>query len=175
VLNHMLYALVSQTRGRNTRRLMIVFNNLPDRDKNWWIVTPLEVASALPLLRYYATLPSPTDQHQQLAALIGSLQRRNIEPEKKKAACCEPTAACLRSILGEQSAQQPEIRSERSARHLVSSPIRHHRLPHQLLRAVEPQGHVVPLPSSAPSWEYLYDCWRWTDLAASRQPKPTRE
>ena len=52
VFNHMIYDLLPQTRGDNARRLLTFFNSLPDRDHNWWILMPLEDASALPLLRY---------------------------------------------------------------------------------------------------------------------------
>ena len=175
VLNHMLYALMSQTRGRNTRRLLTVFNNLSDRNKNWWIVTPLEDPSAVPLLKYYASLPSPNDQHQQLAALVENLQRQNSEPETKKSTCCEPTAACLRSMLGEQQAQQTEIRSEQSARAwLVGSP----RLTTFRISFSGPLNRtaVVHRPGKRNQhWQYLYDCWRRTDLSASRQAKPGPE
>ncbi len=174
VLNHMLYALASETRGRNTRQLLTVFNNFPDRNKNWWILAPLEDASALPLLKYYATLPAPNDQHQQLAALIENLQRRNNEPERKKATCCEPTAACLRSILGDERVQQT-IRSEQSARAWLagSSSTTTYRISFSgpLNRTA-----VVHRPGKDDQhWQYLYDCWRRTDLAASRQPKPPSE
>ncbi|HYL96932.1 MAG TPA: hypothetical protein VET69_14100 [Terriglobales bacterium] len=175
VLNHMLYALISQTRGRNTRRLLTVFNNFPDRNKNWWILTPLEDPSAVPLLKYYAGLPSPGDQHQQLAALIESLQRGSNEPEVKKTTCCEPTAACLRSMLGDESARQTEIRSEQSARAwLAGSP----RVTTYRISFSGPlkRTAVVHLSGKrAQHWQYLYDCWRRTDLAASRQPKAASE
>jgi hypothetical protein len=175
VLNHMLYVLISQTRGRNTRRLLTVFNNLSDRNKNWWIVTPLEDPSAVPLLKYYASLPSPNDQHQQLAALVENLQRQNSEPETKKSTCCKPTAACLRSMLGEQQAQQTEIRSEQSARAwLVGSP----RLTTFRISFSGPLNRtaVVHRPGKRNQhWQYLYDCWRRTDLSASRQAKPGPE
>ncbi|HTM42781.1 MAG TPA: hypothetical protein VL177_17815, partial [Terriglobales bacterium] len=175
VLNHMLYALMSQTRGRNTRRLLTVFNNLSDRNKNWWIVTPLEDPSAVPLLKYYASLPSPNDQHQQLAALVENLQRQNSEPERKKSTCCEPTAACLRSMLGDESAQQTEIRSEQSARAwLAGSP----RVTTYRISFSGPLNRtaVVHRPGKRNQhWQYLYDCWRRTDLSASRQAKPGPE
>ncbi|HEY6937239.1 MAG TPA: hypothetical protein VI424_08815 [Terriglobales bacterium] len=175
VLNHMIYALISQTRGRDTRRLLTVFNNFPDRNKNWWILTPLEDASGVPLLKYYATLPAPNDQHQQLAALIENLQRRNGEPEKEKSTCCEPTAACLRGILGDERAQQTAIRSEQSARAWLagSSSTTTYRISFSgpLNRTA-----VVHRPGKRDQhWQYLYDCWRRTDLAASRQPSPAPE
>jgi hypothetical protein len=175
VLNHMIYALISQTRGRNTQRLLTVFNTFPDRNKNWWILTPLEDATALPLLKYYAGLPSPNDQHQQLTALIGNLQRRNNEPEKRKATCCEPTAACLRSMLWEQQAQQTEIRSEQSARAWLagSSSVAAYRI--SFSGPLNRTATVHRAGKRNQHWQYLYDCWRRTDLAASHQPKTAQE
>ena len=175
VLNHMLYALISQTRGRNTRRLLMVFNNFPDRNKNWWILTPLEDPSAVPLLKYYATLPAPNDQHQQLAALVESLQRGSNEPEMKKTTCCEPTAACLRSMLGDERARQTEIRSEQSARAWLAGSLRVTTYRISFSGPLNRTAVVHRPGKRAQHWQYLYDCWRRTDLAASRQPKAASE
>jgi hypothetical protein len=171
VLNHMIYCLVSQTRGRNTRRLLALFNNLPDRNKNWWILTPLEDPTALPLLNYYATLPAPKDQHQELAALIENSQRTSKVPEKH-ATCCEPTEACLRSKLGEESNQQSRIRSEEGARAWLRGALTSR--PAYQIKFSGPLRRVATVHRQGKRdqrWEYLYDCWRKTDAPTSRQPK----
>lgn len=170
VFNHMIYCLLSQTRDRNTRRLLVLFNNLPDRNKNWWMLMPLEDESALPLLNFYLTLPAPSDQKQELAGVIENLQRRNNAPHKP-ATCCEPTQECLRSRLEEGSFSQVKITSEQSARAWLkgilvsaseyqihfSGPLGHSAIAH---RAGSPDQH----------WEYLYDCWRRTDADVPEQP-----
>ena len=40
VFNHFIYDFLPHTRGENTRRLLTFFNNLPDRNNNWWILMP---------------------------------------------------------------------------------------------------------------------------------------
>jgi hypothetical protein len=60
VLNHMIYIAYVRDAGEDTGRLLTIFNSLSDRNGNWWILTPLEDTSALPLLSYYATLPGRT-------------------------------------------------------------------------------------------------------------------
>jgi hypothetical protein len=168
VLNHMIYALTSQTQGRDTARLLTVFDNLPDRNKNWWILTPLEDASALPLLSYYATLPAPKDQREELVAMIRDLQRKHIETEKH-VTCCQPTEACLRSMLNEESNLPAEIRSEAQARGwlkgVVSSKATY------LISFSGPLQRVATVHRAGKDdqrWEYLYDCWHRTDATASR-------
>jgi hypothetical protein len=161
VLNHMLYALMLQTRGRNTRRLLAQFNNLPDRNKNWWILTPLEDASAVPLLKFYATLHSPTDQHQQLLALVQTIQQRKSGPAKQRS-CCNPTAECLRRILVEQSFEVTDIRTEQEARAwLATSSTATYRI--TFSGPLNRSATVVRRGNHDEHWEYLYDCWRRTD------------
>jgi len=169
VYNHMIYGLLSQTRGQNTRRLLTIFNDLPDRNSNWWILTPLEDASALPLLNYYATLSSPKDQHQELAALIERWRKQTM-PEKSTT-CCEPTQACLRSMLDQESAQEVRITSAQRARlwlrgELAPMPLYKMTFSGPLQRVAI--VHVSHGPDQ--HWEYLYDCWRRTDVAASKPP-----
>jgi hypothetical protein len=175
VLNHMLYNLMPETRRRNTRRLLTIFHRLPDRNKNWWILTPLEDASALPLLRYYSGLPSPGDQHQQLAALVDKLQRSPTSGGTAKPdTCCDPTAACLRSMLSEQTEAGAKIGSEQSAQAWLaasaSGPAYRISFSGPLLRTAT----VHRAGQRDQHWEYLYDCWRRTDRSESGTPRAAR-
>jgi hypothetical protein len=167
VFNHFIYDFLPHTRGENARRLLTFFNNLPDRNSNWWILMPIEEASALPLLRYYETLPAPEDQRQELVGTVTSLERRQAMPEKSSA-CCEATAACLRTYLENDLPEDVKIQSERSAQ--------------AWLKGLEPKTSYKiafsgPLKRTATvhrshvpdeHWEYLYDCWRRTDPATSQ-------
>jgi hypothetical protein len=168
VLNHLIYCLLSQTRGENTRRLLAIFNDLPDRNKNWWILVPVEDPSALPLLDYYGTLPAPKDQHDEL--VIGMERLRRGGGAEKLPTCCESTRACLRSMLGQDSIHPVTIRSEQSARAwlkgtLVAKTVYEINLSGALQRSAT----IHRLGSPDQHWEYLYDCWRRTDAAASPQ------
>ena len=175
VFNHMIYNLLPHTRGENTRRLLTFFNNLPDRSKNWWILMLLEDSSALPLLRYYETLPARKDQHEQLLGIITRLERSQAIPEKSMT-CCEPTQACLRSVLEKDSPQAIKIESEQAARAwlkgtlvpkasydiIFSGPLERTARVH---RSQGPDEH----------WEYLYDCWRRTTAAPSQPPRSPQQ
>jgi hypothetical protein len=174
VTNHMIYALMSQTRGQNTRRLLAIFNDLADRNSNWWILMPLEDASALPLLDFYQTLPSPDDQHQQLVSTIEHLEKRPRNSMKGQP-CCEATEACLRTILGEgegeNDSEQERITSEARARLWLSG-----QLTSKSAFKIEFSGPLQRTATvherdvSDQHWEYIYDCWRRTDAPNAANP-----
>lgn len=165
VTNHTIYALMSQTRGQNTRRLLAIFNDLADRNSNWWILMPLEDASALPLLNFYETLPSPDDQRQELVTTIERLQKRPKSSAKIEH-CCEATEACLRTILGEGAGdnEDEKITSEAKARLWLSG-----ELTSKAAFKIEFSGPLQRTATvheshgSDQHWEYIYDCWRRTD------------
>jgi hypothetical protein len=165
VANHMIYALMSQTRGQNTRRLLAIFNDLADRNSNWWILMPLEDASALPLLNFYQTLPSPDDQHRELVATIERLARTPRNAAKGQP-CCEATESCLRTILGEGAGEGEEekITSEANARRWLSGEL----APKAAFKIefsgpLQRKATVHERHGSDQHWEYIFDCWRRTD------------
>jgi hypothetical protein len=174
VFNHMIYNMLPQTRGENTRRLLTFFNSLPDRNNNWWILMPLEDASALPLLRFYETLPAPQNQHEQLLGVMSRMERIQAMPQKT-ATCCEPTQQCLRSLLQNDPPGDVKIESEQKARAWLKG-------------TLEPKtsydiAFSGPLERTATvhrshgldeHWEYLYDCWRRTDSATVQPTKSSR-
>ncbi len=172
VFNHMIYDLLPHTHGDNTRRLLTFFNKLPDRNSNWWILMPLEDASALPLLRYYETLSAPENQQQQLLGIISRMERLQAMPQKA-ATCCEPTQQCLRSLLLTDSPADVKIDSEQTARAWLAGKL-----------APKPSYDIAfsgPLERTATvhrsqgldeHWQYLYDCWRRTDAATAPKSSP---
>lgn len=176
VLNHLIYHLAEFTSGDDTRRLLRIFNMLPQRNQNWWILQTLRDPVALPLLAYWSTLPAPQDQKDMLLHTIDALQRRR--PNRAASpVCCEATEACLLQQLKNSAAaaasaqnqpQQTAIHSEEEAR--------------RWLQDVEPAGggfkirYVDELKRSAivgrsdgtqENWQYLYDCWRNTGQPSS--------
>jgi hypothetical protein len=171
VFNHMIYCLLGHTRGDNTRRLLTFFNNLPDRNHNWWMLVPLEETSALPLLHYYETLSAPTDQHEQLLGIITKLERRQAIPERNPQ-CCEPTQACLRNLLDKVSSEEAKIESERSARDWLKGTLEP-KTPYDIVFSgpLERTATVHHLHGVDERWEYLYDCWRRTDVPTMQPPK----
>jgi hypothetical protein len=95
VLNHMIYHLAEFTSGDDTRRLLRVFNTLPQRNQNWWILQTLRDPAALPLLVYWSTLPAPKDQQEMLNRVIAGLSNRPPGRETVAKGCCEATEECL--------------------------------------------------------------------------------
>jgi hypothetical protein len=171
VFNHMLYNILPHTRGDNTRRALTFFNSLPDRNNNWWILAPLEDTSALPLLRYYETLPSARDQREQLLGIITRLERRQVRPEQN-ATCCEPTQVCLRSLLEKEAPQNAKIQSEQSARAWLKGTFEPKTSYHLAFSGpLERMATVHHSHGPDEHWEYLYDCWRRTDTAPLQRPK----
>jgi hypothetical protein len=174
VFNHMIYDLLPHTRGDNTRRLLTFFNNLPDRDDNWWILMPLEDASALPLLRYYETLPAPQNQHEQLLGIIARMERLQAMPQTA-ASCCEPTQQCLRSLLEEDSPHDVKIASEQSASAWLKGSLEPQMAYDVAFSGpLERQATVHRSQGLDEHWEYLYDCWRRTDTATVQPSKASQ-
>ena len=184
VWNHLLYHLGDFVSGDDTFRLLRLFNALPQRNQSWWILQTLRDPAALPILRYWATLPAQpnqANQQQMLAGVITRLQNAAAGgvAGAKSAACCGPTEDCLRqqlsaSALAASDAAAPEIRTEEEARAWLAR------------KAAPPAAFsirftddlrrdaVVSRAGAAEQhWQYLYDCWRNTsDPAASAAANP---
>lgn len=177
VLNHTIYHLADFTSGDDTRRLLRIFNALPQRNQNWWILQPLRDPAALPILHYWRTLPAPpatpsmpsiTDQQQVLDRLIARLE--NVKPGNAKVpgACCAATEECLLQQLRQEAASSAaladtQIHSEEEARKWLaegSAPAAFNiRYSDDLKRS----AIVRRSDGSQETWQYLYDCWRRTD------------
>ena len=169
VWNHLIYHLAALVASDGTFRLLRLFNALPQRNQNWWIVQNLRDPAALPIMRYWATLPAPQNQQQMLQGAITRLQNAAAHPPAgTQSACCEPTEDCLRQQLSASAAAAgtPDIviHSEEEARAWLSR------------KSAPPQDFAIrftdDLKRSAivtgksgaeQHWQYLYDCWRNVD------------
>ena len=171
VFNHMIYNMLPHTGDENTRRLLTFFNNLPDRNSNWWILMPIEDASVLPLLRYYETQSAPKDQYEQLLGIIARMERLQAMPQKT-ATCCEPTQQCLRSLLENGAPRDVKIESEQTARAwLKGTPEPKSSYDIVFTGPLERTATVHGSHGLDEHWEYLYDCWRRTDTATVQPSK----
>ncbi len=166
VRNHMLYGLARHVQGQHTRRLLSVFNALPDKTEHWWALSPLNDPSALPLLRYWHGLPAEKQQQDELALLISQLESggRGFLDQRARP-CCHATRECLTAQLQSQRLQpgQQELRNEAEAQAWLAampamSPEPEIRFSDELERIAE-----VRLPGQAQvqAWEHLYGCWRF--------------
>jgi hypothetical protein len=172
VLNHMIYHLAECTSDDDTRRLLRIFNALPQRNQNWWILQTLRDPAALPLLKYWSTLPAPPDQQRMLQHTIDALENRSVNTKGGSAACCEATEECLLQQLrhGSPPAGMPaaEIHSEAEAREWLNDGATTAgnfsiRYSDELKRSA-----VVRRSGGAEEhWQYLYDCWHKTNDTAS--------
>ena len=169
VWNHLIYHLAALVAGDGTFRLLRLFNALPQRNQNWWIVQNLRDPAALPIMRYWATLPAPQNQQQMLQGAITRLQNAAAHPPAgTQSACCEPTEDCLRQQLSASTAAAgtPDvvIHSEEEARAWLS---RKSAPPEDFaIRFTDDlnRSAIVTGKSGAEQhWQYLYDCWRNVD------------
>jgi hypothetical protein len=176
VLNHMIYHLAEFTSGDDTRRLLRVFNALPQRNQNWWILQTVRDQSALPLLEYWSTLPAPSDQKGMLEHTIGNLQRRTPGKAAAAAVCCEATEECLREQVRNRAAiaaassatTQGPIRTEEEARNwLEGGKSAADEFTVRYADELKRSASVRHSDGAEERWQYLFDCWRNTDPATS--------
>lgn len=176
VLNHMIYHLTAFTDGSDTRRLLAIFNSLPERNEKWWILQPLRDPSALPLLKYWSTLLAPKDQEEMLAHTIGSLEQIASRSAKAVASCCEATEECLLqhvrntpALNGAASdAAGGEIHSEEEARKWLrrgAEPVGEMKI--EYADVLKRDANVRRADGAVEHWQYLYDCWRNMDKSSA--------
>jgi len=145
VRNHLLYRLAQRVAGRHLRRFLCAFDAaIPDKGKDWWILSGLSDARALPLLRFWATLPSDPDH----------------EPAAAESPCCLPTRECLLTWVGVAAEAGVEITSAEQARAWLAGAERAGAAPE--LRFADALERVarVRRAGGEEQWEHLYGCWR---------------
>jgi len=166
--NHLLYQLAGSVRGEGTRRWLRLFAARPDLPQSWWILANLRDPAALPILRYWSTLPTSKDQAETLNYVIDTLAKNVASGGTQMAACCQPREACL-VAQATRAAGPPQvaIRSEDDAAKWLAS-------------GSAPEADVVVRFTDASNriavvragdgaeqrWQYLYDCWRRVDVTA---------
>ncbi|MFZ0911433.1 MAG: hypothetical protein WA766_08490 [Candidatus Acidiferrales bacterium] len=174
VLNHMIYHLAEFTSGDDTRRLLRVFDKLPDRNQNWWILQTLRDPAALPLLRYWSTLPAPKDKQELLERTIVTLANLSANRGSAAKLCCEATEECLLQHLRHREAANAatdiEIHSEEDARKWLDGATSAAEIKIRYVDELK-RSAVVRLDGRAPEhWQYLYDCWRDMDTKSENLP-----
>lgn len=163
VRNHMFYALARSVEGRHTRRLLRLFNNHPERNANWWILTPLGDPQALPLLRYWLTLDSEENQREQLANLIERLETPGDDTRKSgRGDCCRPTRECLLARVQLAVADAEVIQSEDEALAWLAATEKMREEPKIIYRDSLERVADVSWPGTGKTerWEHLFGCWR---------------
>jgi hypothetical protein len=171
VRNHLLYRLAQSASGPYTRRYLRLIDAHPEKAKNLWILAGLSDPQALPLLRYWRTLPAEESQASELDALVRRLEQAGsgsrLDPSPT---CCLPTRQCLLSWLAAGPPQGSELRSAEDARAWLSG---------GAVSSLEPQIRFVdvlertarvarPGQQGEESWEHVYGCWRRVDAAPAQ-------
>jgi len=164
VANHMLYNLGGMVSGDDTRRWLRLFNAHPERNKNWWILGNLEDPSALPLLKYWSTLPAPADQTRMLEGRINYLQSRARSSPSATKGCCEPTEACLLEQVNRPAGEPVAIHSVQEAREWLSQTHPASDINIQFKDELKRAATIHRKKGTEQHWEYVHDCWHNTDV-----------
>ena len=159
VANHMLYNLAGLVSGDDTRRLLALFNAHPQRNDNWWIIENLSDPDALPLLRYWATLPAPQTQVAVLQALIERLESTRLSAAPR-IACCQPTQACLTEWLARPDASAAIHSDEEAKAWMAGNAAAAGNYTIDYQDALKRLAVIRRQNGTEERWEYLYDCWR---------------
>jgi hypothetical protein len=173
VWNHLLYHLAALVAGDDTFRLLSLFNSLPQRNQNWWIVQNMRDPAALPIFDYWVTLPAPQNQQEMLKAAIHNLENRAATASNgaKSAGCCGPTEDCLRQQLSANIAADGDgldnlIHSEDEARAWLarkSAPPAAFAI--RYLDDLKRDAIVSRKGVPDEHWQYVYDCWHHIGIA----------
>jgi len=160
--NHLLYQLVGSVRGDDTRRWLRLFAARPDLPQSWWILANLRDPAALPILRYWSTLPTSKDQAETLSYVIDTLAKNGAPGGAQPGACCQPSEACLVAQAARTAGPpQVAIRSEDEAtRWLAAGSAPEARVVVRFTDASNRAAVVQAGDGAEQRWQYLYDCWR---------------
>lgn len=162
VRNHLLYGLAKTAHGDDTRRLLKLFDSLPDKVNRWWILQPLADPDALPILRYWLAA-NGDGKRDELASFIArlELERTRASPAAR---CCDPTQACLLASVAARSGSDPEIRDALQANAWFEGAASAAAPQVRFLDPLERIAEVTATRGSPPQrWEHLYGCWQPID------------
>lgn len=168
VRNHLFYRLAGEVAGRDTRRYLRAFDGLRGDGGPWWILSGLRDPGALPLLRYWLTLPSEQSQHAQLEDLV-----RRLEAAAAGTAggppCCTPTEECLLATVRARAAGSlaPILGGRDEAQAWLGESALTERTRRQV-RFVGPLAREawVRFGTRVERYEHLYGCWQRTEPAS---------
>lgn len=172
VRNILLQDIVQAITPEQTRLFLRVLHRQPDKASAWWILSDLKDPDALPMLRYWATLPANKDQLYPLKSAIARLEQQ-ISPDKPGsiAACCQPDRACLLSQLHLKTltVDAPRIATEQQALAWLNN--KSGKTGDADIRFTDALERVaeVRVGTAAPQqWEHLYGCWQRVDILSQK-------
>jgi hypothetical protein len=163
VTNAMLQRIGRFVTGDNTRLYLSLFELMPGRQENLTLLNEVEDAQALPLLKYWMTLPGAANGKQQLQDNINRLEGR--QKRAPASACCEPTESCLRQRLAQAGAPANITTEEEAHRWLSTPPTAAAGFKLQFTDELKRAAEIEGKGGTRQTWEFLYGCWRRTDAS----------
>lgn len=172
VRNILLWELVGAIAPEQTRRFLGVLHRQPEKSSAWWILDKLNDPDALPILRYWATLPANKEQLDSLKAAILNLEAQ-VSPNKPGAtqACCLPNRTCLVSQLRLQKLTVGAALIETEQQVLIwlggkggsQDAAKQDGVDIRFTDALERMAEVRFGAAVPQHWEHLYGCWQRVD------------
>ena len=161
VANAMLQRIGRFVTGANTRTYLSLFEAMPGRQDNLTLLNEIEDAEALPLLKYWVSLPAAAEGRQQLQYNIDRLESR--QKRAPAAACCEPSEACLRQKVVQSAASLKTTTPDQAHRWLTERAARTDGFTLRFLDQLKRSAEVEIKGGRRQTWEFLYGCWQRTD------------
>jgi hypothetical protein len=167
VRNILLWDLARAVPPEQTRRFLRVLHRQPEKSSAWWVLDSLSDPNALPMLRYWATLPAGKEQLNSLKGAILKLETQTSQGKSGNAPeCCLPERACLVSQVRRQERTTGAARIETEPQALVWLGQKDGKSDDFDIRFIDPLERIaeVRLGAAAPQrWEHLYGCWQRVD------------
>jgi hypothetical protein len=167
VRNILLWDLASAVPPEQTRRFLRVLHRQPEKSSAWWVLDSLSDPDALPMLRYWATLPAGKEQLDSLKGAILKLETQTSQGKSGNAPeCCLPERACLVSQVRRQERTTGAARIETEQQALAWLGQKDGKKDDYDIRFLDPLERIaeVQLGTAAPQrWEHLYGCWQRVD------------
>ena len=164
VRNILLWDLVRAISPNQTRRFLRVIHHQSDRPEAWWVLDELRDPGALPMLRYWTTLPAGPEQLKRLKSVIQNLEAQATQGAPGNAAdCCSPDRTCLLAHVRYRDLLMgvAPIENEKQAMAWLSR--EDGGQDDILVRFADPLERIaeVRIGARGPQrWEHLYGCWQ---------------
>lgn len=167
VRNILLEELVRAIPPEQTRRFLRVLHRQPEKSSAWWVLGNLNDPDALPMLRYWKSLPASKEQLDSLNSAI-----RNLEAQLSRGkpgempVCCLPERICLVSQVRRQELTAGAVHIETEQQALAWLDQKDGDKGGVDIRFTDPLERMaeVRLGTAAPQrWEHLYGCWQRVD------------
>lgn len=164
VRNILLWDLVRNISPDQTRRFLRALHHQSDRPETWAVLDRLHDPGALPLLRYWATLPASQEQLKGLRSVILNLEAQAVQGTPGNAAdCCVPDRACLSAHVRYRNLLVGTATIKTEAQALAWLKQEAGGQDGIIVRFTDPLERIAEVQTGAREpqrWEYLYGCWQ---------------